>query len=108
MSSNLPALTNLRLIHIAINFGGEPDTEELKKIFSKAVDWIYYLPNCWLVLTTRDVGHWYARLQPLIGDLDVMVIAEVKPDEISGWIGRFVIDWIKKSQDRITKSKQPS
>ena len=108
MSSNLPAVTSLRLIHISINFGSEHDTEEIKKTFSKAVDWIYYMPNCWLVLTTSDTGRWYARLLPLLGDLDTMLICEVKPEEITGWIGRWIIDWVQKSQDRIFKSQQPS
>jgi hypothetical protein len=109
VSSNVPAIVrDLRLIHITISFGGESDTEALKKVFSKAVDWIYYMPNCWLVLTTSDINRWYARLQPLLGDLDIMLIAEIKPEEISGWIGRWVIDWVEKSQDRISKSQQPS
>lgn len=108
MSTNVPAISNLRLLHISIDFHGELDTEAIKKTFAKAIDWIYYMPNCWLVLTSSDLDRWYARLMPLLGDLDSMLIYEVKPEALQGWIGKWIIEWIEKAQDRIAKSKQAS
>jgi hypothetical protein len=108
VSSNLPAVTNLRLLHISIDFHGELDTEAIKKTFGKAIDWIYYMPNCWLVLTSSDPDRWYARLQPLLADLDTMLIYEVKPEALSGWLAGWIVEWIDKAQQRILKSKHAS
>ena len=108
MSSNVPVARTLRLVHISINFQREHDTEAIKKTFGKAIDWIYYMPNCWLVLTSSSTERWYARLLPLLGDDDTMLISEVRPNDLCGWLGRWVIDWIDKAQEKITKSKEPS
>jgi len=108
VSSNVPAITNRRLLHISIDFHGELNTEAIKKTFSKAIDWIYYMPNCWLVLTTSSPDRWYARLMPLLGDLDTMLIYEVKPEALSGWVGQWIIEWIDRAQQQIAKSKQAS
>lgn len=108
MSGNLPALPdlpNLRLFHITIHFHKELDTEGLKKAFEKALDWIHYMPNCWMVLTSSDEQRWYGRLMPLLGDADTMLICQVDPKKIYGWMERWVIDWINQSQERIEKSR---
>jgi hypothetical protein len=108
VSSNLPAIPNLRLFHISINFHGELDTENVQKAFSKAIDWIHYMPNCWLVLTNSDAKRWHARLAPLLGDTDTMLICQVQPDTIAGWIQNWIIKWIKESTERISKSQVSS
>lgn len=64
------------------------------------------MPNCWFVLTSSDVDRWYARLYPLLADNDVLLICEVKPGDISGWIAKWVIDWIAGAKERILKSHE--
>jgi len=108
VSTNVPAVTNLRLVHISIYFHRELDTEAIKKSFGKAIDWIHYMPNCWLVLTSSDPDRWYARLAPLLGDEDTLLICEIRAETVTGWIGKWIIEWIEKARDRISKSHQPS
>jgi hypothetical protein len=105
VSSNLPVIRNLHLFHISITFHGELDTENIQKTFSKAIDWNHYMANCWLVLTNSDAERWYARLNPLLGDRDTIMICEVLPETVSGWMPRWFIDWITQARERIEKSK---
>ena len=101
MTSKQSAATNLRIFQINIHFHDEPDPEALKKTFDKAINWIRYMPNCWLVLTSSDARRWYGRLSPLLGDSDTMLITEIDPDAISAWIQPWIIDWIDKSKKRM-------
>jgi hypothetical protein len=105
VSSNLPAIRGLRLYQVSIYFEREPDTAAVQNIFRKAIAAISYMPGCWLVLTNSDAQRWYARLMPLLGDGDAMVICEVHPSTISGWIQESVVDWIIQARERIAKSQ---
>jgi hypothetical protein len=101
VSDNLPAVTNLRLLHITLNLFRAVEEEELEKTFNKAIDYAHYAPNCWLVLTSSNVERWQGRLMPLLGDNDTLLICEVQPASIHGWIQNWIIEWIVKSKRRI-------
>lgn len=105
MTTELPAIPHLRLYQININFRGERDNDALEKAFGKGIRWIPYMPNCWFVLSSSDEQRWYARLWPLLGDRDTLMISEVDPETIQCWIQQSIIAWLTEARDQIRKSR---
>jgi hypothetical protein len=88
---------NTQLLHISFNFKGQVDYEALKKKFDLAIDWVHYMPSCWIVKTTSNAQKWYERLRPHIGPKDHLFICRVNINERQGWLPRWVWDWIYKN-----------
>ena len=105
MTTNLPAVPNLRLYQINMYFHGEPDADALKKVLDKGIRWIQYMPYCWFVLSSSDAERWYARLWPLLGDRDTMLICEVNSESVTCWIQQWVINWLAEAKEQIRESR---
>jgi hypothetical protein len=88
-----------KIFHISFNFGKrEQKTEELKPAFNKALDWVFYAPNCWLVCTTAEPNIWIQRLRPLLHDEDSIFICEINfSGAFSGFLPQIVWDWIERN-----------
>lgn len=109
MSTNLPAvIRNLKLFHVSIDFRGEVDNEGLQKTLDKAIRWIQCMPNAWLVLSSSNAERWWARLYPLLGDADTMLILEVVPETMQCWIQQWKIDWMSEATKQIKESRDQS
>ncbi len=89
-------------------FHGELDEEAIKKAFDKGIRWIKYMPNCWFVLSSSELGRWYARLFPLLGDRDTLMIAETDPETLQCWIQKSTIKWLEEAMNQIIRSKGSS
>jgi hypothetical protein len=85
-------------LHISFNFHGQPKVDELLPAFNKALDWVRYAPNCWIVWTTVDTERWYNRLKPLIGADDQMLIIGIDKDVRNGWLPKWVWEWLDKDR----------
>ncbi|MHB8383402.1 MAG: hypothetical protein ACYDC3_13825 [Candidatus Binataceae bacterium] len=92
----------IRYLHISMQLQGDVDTENLKTQLNKAIDWIHYMPNCWIVLTTSDPMRWYERLASLLGDSDFVLIAPIDMEEARGWLPNWVIEWTKAAKTKTT------
>ena len=90
----------VHFLHISLEFKGDSNTEALKKEFNKAIDWVHYMSNCWIVLTSSDSMRWYERLAAVIGDEDHLFICPVDMEEAKGWISKWVIDWIEAAKQK--------
>jgi hypothetical protein len=67
-----------KFLHIGINFWNRPtEVTALIPVFDKAIDWIRYAPNCWVVLTSSEPDVWYRRLKPVLHDQDSFLICEL-------------------------------
>ena len=109
MTTDLPTtIPNLRLYQVNIYFHGELDHDAIKKTFDKGIGWIHYMPNCWFVLSSSDMERWYARLFPLLGDRDTLMISEVDPETIQCWIQNSTISWLTDARDQIRQSRNSS
>ncbi len=89
------------LLHISFDFHGrKSDPNELRPAFDRAIDWVRYAPNCWIVCTTSEPKIWYQRLKPLLHDEDLMLICEVGAPAnrivFSGYLPEFVWTWLRK------------
>lgn len=104
MTTNLPAIPNLKLFQISIDFQGDADLEGLEKVLNKSIRWIESMPNSWLVLSSSNADRWWARLHPLLGDNDTMLICEIDPDTIQCWLQQWKIEWMTEARKQIRQS----
>ncbi len=73
-------------LHISFGWaGGDPKIGELEPVFGKALDWIRYAPNCWIVWTSSDADKWYSRLMPHLGPKDRMFIVAWRWETATVW-----------------------
>jgi len=87
---------NPEFLHISFDFKGAVDHDALKKKFDLAIDWIHYLPSCWIVYTTSSVQKWHERLKPLLGPRDLMFICKIDIKQRYGWLPKWVWEWMQK------------
>ena len=45
---------------------GPVKMKELEPVFNKALDWMRYAPNCWILWTTTPAEDWVGRLKPYL------------------------------------------
>jgi len=91
-------MTN-KFLHIGFDFEGRSaPTKAIQKVLDKALDWIRYAPNCYIVYTSRDVHHWYKRLRDVIEEDDNIFVVEVNMEKRQGWLPHSVWEWIKKAR----------
>jgi hypothetical protein len=90
-----------KFLHIGIHFEArKPEIAELVPVFNKALDWVRYAPNNWIVLTSSVPDVWYYRLKPVLHDNDSLFICEIATvDGLligTGYLPHFVWEWLKK------------
>jgi hypothetical protein len=78
-----------------------PSPEDLEPTFSKAIDWIRYAPNCWIVWTSTSPEKWYARLKPFLRGKDHVFICKLDISVRYGYLPKWIWGWIKE------KSSEP-
>jgi len=89
-----------QFLHISFKFADrDPKTAKLTPTFNKAIDWIRYAPNCWIVWTSSSAATWYERLRPHLDDNDAMFIARIDPDERQGWMSEGFWKWMNSKSD---------
>lgn len=97
MSYSVPPLVAHRLLLVTITFrNGPPKTSELEPVFNQATDWFRYAPNCWLLWTSGTPDSWYPHVRDQIKDSDYLLIVEVSPNQLRGWLPRAAWDWMRK------------
>lgn len=88
-----------QFIHIGLNFSGESNrSAELKPVFDRALDWIRYAPNCWIVWTSSDPEKWYERLKPHLKEGEHIFIVKLDISQRQGWLPKSTWDWINKDR----------
>jgi hypothetical protein len=86
-----------KFLHIGFNFDERPaPAKRIQKVLDKALDWILYAPNCYIVYTSRDSQHWYRRLRDVLDEDDNIFVVELNIENRQGWLPKSVWEWIKK------------
>lgn len=85
-----------RILLVTFAFVASPKTTELEPVFNKASDWLRYASNCWLVCTTSSPQVWMQRIKPHLEKGDQVFIVEVDLEKRSGWLNKWVWEWINK------------
>jgi hypothetical protein len=92
-----------KFLHLSFNFEGRPPrTKAIETELDKALDWIQYAPNCYLLYTLRDAQIWYSRLKKKVREDDSIFVVELNMENRQGWLPTEVWEWIQK--DRSTKT----
>jgi hypothetical protein len=92
-----------RFVNIAFAFENDPDYTEIQKVLDKAVDWVQYAPNCWLVWTSSSPKRWYGRLKEHLNEGDHLFICEINIEERSGWMPKAFWDFIRSYQKSLSE-----
>jgi hypothetical protein len=97
-----------KFLHIAINFSrSESSVDDIQPVLNKAVDWVRYAPNCWVVLTTSDLIVWYQRLKGVLHDNDTFFVTElaILDSQVSctGFLPAFIWQWFAKHGPSVTQ-----
>jgi hypothetical protein len=84
-----------------LHLAASPITPEqqtlIEKKLDKAVDWLRYMPGCWLIYTAQPAEVWFERLSGITGLKSGSVfVCEVDLENRSGWLKRSTWDWINK------------
>lgn len=83
-------------LHISINIVGDVDEDALKEKFDLGLDWLQYIPGCWIVRTTSDTAKWLRRLSPILNNKCSMLIARIELPTQAFRLPVFAMDWIEK------------
>jgi hypothetical protein len=88
-----------KFLHISFNFRRRAaPTESIETQLEKALDWIRYMPTCYLLYTRTDAQTWYTRLRKVIDEDDHIFVVELNIENRQGWLPKTVWEWIR--QDR--------
>ncbi len=83
-------------LHIGIAFADHPQVPELEPIFNKAIDWLRYAPNCWIVKTRKPARVWLKRLRAQLAAGDLVLIVQIDPTRRSGLLPKWAWEWLAK------------
>lgn len=88
-----------QFLHISFHVRDAATLHELAPVFDKALDWLSYTPNCWIVWTSSSHEEWYARMKPRLPDGDYMFIATLDLRQgYTGWLPKWAWDWLSKAR----------
>lgn len=88
-----------KFLLVTFNFEGRiAPNEKLKTLFDKALDWVNYAPNCYILYTTTSHLAWKARIRKALDDDSTVFIVEFDPDKKTGFAPKRVWDWFKKDR----------
>jgi hypothetical protein len=89
-----------KFFHISFNFEGrDPPSAAIQEILEKALDWVKYAPNCYLIYSLKDEDVWFRRLRKVLDEADSIFVVEVVIENRKGWLPRRVWNWINKSRE---------
>lgn len=90
-----------QFLHISFNWVAPPAERLLKEQFDKALDWIRYAPNCWIVWTSRNPAQWFQRLQGLVGPKDnvFIVVIDLRSGHRAGKLPDWAWEWINQVRE---------
>jgi hypothetical protein len=97
-------MADRRFITVIFEFNGEPNYSDLNPIFDRALDWVRFTPNSWLLWTSSTPNQWYSRLKSQLREGDRFFICEVNMEQRSGWMQRSFWDFIKSHQEQDSSS----
>ena len=93
-------------LHLTVNLGslGPEATDHrtaIEGVLDKAKDWLRYLPNSWLIYTSRSAIAWHKDLHQLPNMKQYQfLICEVNINNKAGWLYESVWTWINQNRDQ--------
>ena len=85
-----------QFLSVTFKWSGASKVDELSPVFDKAIDWLRYAPNCWILWTSSSPQKWLERIKPHLGDGDHVFIVSVNIKERAGWLPKSTWEWLDK------------
>lgn len=85
--------------HISINLktGIILKNSLIKRILEEHVNWIKYMPNCYIVVSDDSIDTIYNKIKTLLDEGEHVFICELKLENRQGWLPKSVWNWIKEN-----------
>jgi hypothetical protein len=88
-----------RFIHVGFVFSGpEKPIDALGRTFAKALDWMRYSTECWILYSTTDTDTWRDRIRRTPGVLESDAFFVCDFDNYSGYMHDWVWEWLRKDR----------
>jgi hypothetical protein len=87
-----------RFLHISCMFKEPLDKErgaEMRLVFDKAIDWMRYGSNCWIVYTNSTTDKWYYRLRDVMRANEMLFIVEIDVSSAQGLLRTWMWRWLQ-------------
>ena len=85
-------------VHIGFTFNGPAPIEALERTFSKALDWMRYSQDCWILYTTTDSVTWRDRIHKTAGVSSDVAFFLVEFTGGEGYMHQWAWDWLNKAR----------
>jgi hypothetical protein len=85
-------------LHVGFKWKERPEPEKLKSAFDRAIDWVNYSPDCWIIWTSSDPNVWWGRLKPLVEGKGHVFICKIDINVKQGWLPKNIWEWINKER----------
>ena len=90
-----------KFLSLTFDFEGEkPPLPAIEESLNKALDWVRYAPNCWLLYTSRDEQVWAERMRKMVGEEASILVVKVDMEHRAGYMEKFIWEWIQKNMKR--------
>lgn len=85
--------------HISINLktGLIVKNLQINKILEEQINWIKYMPNCYIVVSNGSIDSMYYKIKSLLGEGEHVFICELKLENRQGWLPKSVWKWIREN-----------
>lgn len=93
----------------------KPEDNRLERFIKDSFDkWMHYMECNWVVVSDKSVKEITEQLLPWVRNSDesnqLLLVTEIDPDNVNGWLPHDAWNWIRKNQREITfkSMKNPS
>ncbi len=85
--------------HISINLktGLIVKNLQINRILEEHINWIKYMPNCYIVVSIESIDTIYNKIKTLLGEGEHVFICELKLANRQGWLPKSVWKWIREN-----------
>lgn len=85
----------------------KPEDNRLERFIKDSFDkWMHYMECNWVVVSDQSVKEITDRLVPWVRNSDesnqLLLVTEIDPANVNGWLPQGAWDWIRKNQREIT------
>lgn len=92
----------MKKIFVVVTYTGRSSEEEDQLIdkLNKALDWVKFSPDSWLVWTTADCRKWYERIKPIMRKGENVFIYKVDMSDRAGWMPKSFWNFIREKETK--------
>lgn len=86
------------LFHVTVSFDAGTKAKDISAAFNAADDWVLYAPGNWFLFSDQGRHFWYERLRRFAGDDCIVLVIEVDPNRMMGYLHMTIWNWFEKNK----------